>query len=938
MPLPGEYDIRGLINTSGMRASGIAKLLPVIICLLAVPFKEGTGTENMSRFAGAAGHLEFYGQSGSFSHCGCADSIYASLSPAQRISSLFWVTIPGSGRTSDYYEYAEIIRSFSPGGIIVSPDGQESGSVAEHIRFFQGMSAVPLFVAVRGSAGGGVNLSDHPVYPGSVSLGAVTVDSLFYSLGHEMARQYRQLGLHINILSVSDEDDVLLNDLPPGTKQDEWMRGLSDGGIYTLKEVNQQDDSLCRLTDNKPLSVPSGEQTFNDEELQSFAGWFTESGFVLHSSDPGLSVAMVKESVRRGLLNQDTVESKIRSFLEFKCRLGLICSSAEPSGPETTPGNGGYLLSRQLFEASLLLLKNDDGILPLRDIDRGSFALVMAGEVEDFAGGVADYLEMPVFRLDRGSSFALPEQLKQIGNYDRIIAGIGEDFFDPVYDQEEIIHELFNLLASKETVIVWFGSPGSLSLFPSFENAGALLIATENNSILQNLASQAVFGAVKVSGRLPDSESDILPFGAGLDLTGGFRLKYTIPEEAGLDSRIIFPTIDSIVNHALGMKAFPGCRILVALDGMVIADMAYGYHTYSGRVEVKKNDIYDIASVTKILGPLPLYMKLFDEGKLDLDLPLSHYWSDWENRFFRRSNKETLVLRDLLTHQSGIVPYISYWQNTLKNGRYIRRWYRHEPFDNFSVEIASHLYLRDNFRRRVYREIRRSALLTHGEYRYSCLPFIVSPEVIAAIDERPYTESLYNDFFSPLGASTLRYNPVDHFPLHRIVPTEKDSNYRRGLVHGYVHDEAAAVLGGVSGNAGLFSSAGDIAKVLQMYLNGGVYGGRRYLSNEVIEEFARIQYPGNNNRRGIGFDKPLPDNHERPAERRYPCTGASAASFGHSGFTGTFVWADPGYDLLYVFLSNRVHPDRSNNLISTLNVRTEILQVFYDAINTSLTK
>jgi CubicO group peptidase (beta-lactamase class C family) len=208
----------------------------------------------------------------------------------------------------------------------------------------------------------------------------------------------------------------------------------------------------------------------------------------------------------------------------------------------------------------------------------------------------------------------------------------------------------------------------------------------------------------------------------------------------------------------------------------------------------------------------------------------------------------------------------------------------------------------------------------------------VSPAVIEEITGRPYTEALYEDFFRPLGATTLRYNPRSSFPAYRIVPTETDNFFRRELVHGYVHDEASAVLGGISGNAGLFSSAGDLAKLLQMYLNSGEYGGIRYLSKEVIDEFTSVQFPENNNRRGLGFDKPLIDNDLLPVHRRYPSEGASPSSFGHSGFTGTFVWMDPEYDLLYIFLSNRVHPTRDNNLISSLNIRTAILQVFYDEL------
>ena len=594
---------------------------------------------------------------------------------------------------------------------------------------------------------------------------------------------------------------------------------------------------------------------------------------------------------------------------------------------------GEELAARKEIEASFTVIVNRNGVIPLADLEKGSFAVVTIGKADVFASRLNDYLEMPVVRIDAHSHESMVSGLQELVKYDRIIAGISAAALPLNHYYRNRINELMQFLGERESVAVFFGPPLFLSQWKGLEKIEGILVAYEDSGLVQDLAAQLVFGGIGATGTLPESAGDQFPAGWGMRTAGGLRLKYTIPEEAGLDSRIINHRVDSIVNLGLDMQAFPGCRVLVAKGGKVIVDRAWGYHTYSGRIAVEKDDLYDLASVTKISGPLPLYMKLVDQGALDLHRPLSHYWEDWQSRLFRRSDKEDLTLLDLLTHQSGITPYINYWEQTVRRGNYIRRWYRHEPLDGYTVELGSHLYLRDNFRRRVYRDIRRSGLFPHGEYRYSCLPFIVSPEVITRVDGRPYTEALYEDFYKPLGAVSLRYNPRNHFPGHRIVPTEVDNSFRRKLVHGYVHDESAAVLNGVSGNAGLFSPAGDLAKLLQMYLNGGEYGGRRYLSQEVLSQFTAVQFPENNNRRGIGFDKPLLDNKDRSPERAYPCPGASSSSFGHSGFTGTFVWMDPQHDLLYIFLSNRVHPSRDNNLISTLNIRTEILQVFYDAIS-----
>jgi CubicO group peptidase (beta-lactamase class C family) len=581
-----------------------------------------------------------------------------------------------------------------------------------------------------------------------------------------------------------------------------------------------------------------------------------------------------------------------------------------------------------LQDPSLTVLLNRDGMLPLGELERGNFAFLGVGPVHAFAARLGDYLEIPSVIAGIDQVGGIYGMLSMLDGYDRIIAGISV----PVeLVSGEMVAALMHLLEYRESVVVFFGKPCELEYWTGIERVDALLVAGGHDDRIQDLSAQAVFGAIGASGRLCANIGDVFSAGAGISTPGGLRLRFMDPWEAGFDEGLA-SDIESIVNAGLAAGAFPGCRVLVAVGGNVVIDRAYGFHTFAGRMAVEKNDLYDLASVTKISGPLPLYMKLVDEGLLDIDRPLSYYWDDWQGRLFRRSDKEKLLLRDLLAHQAGIVPYLPFWQETMNPQGYIRRWYRHQDQAGYSLRIGDHLYLRDNFRERVYRSIRRSELLSHGVYRYSCLPFIISPEVITAIDGREYTTALYEDFYRPLGAASLRYNPLDHFPSYRVVPTEFDINFRRQLVHGHVHDEAAAVLGGISGNAGLFSTAGDLAKLMQMYLNGGEYGGRRYLSEEVLMEFTRVQFPENDNRRGLGFDKPLLSNHLLSPGRAYPCLGASPSSFGHSGFTGTFAWMDPRHDLLYIFLSNRVHPTRANNLIGSMNIRTEILQAVYDAI------
>jgi CubicO group peptidase (beta-lactamase class C family) len=328
-------------------------------------------------------------------------------------------------------------------------------------------------------------------------------------------------------------------------------------------------------------------------------------------------------------------------------------------------------------------------------------------------------------------------------------------------------------------------------------------------------------------------------------------------------------------------------------------------------------------------------MLAYQKEMIDVDEPMSRYWKDWRKNIFHKSNKSNLTFREILSHQAGLKPYINYYPLTLKEGGFNEKLYRINEDEKHTLHISQNLFLEDKFKKKVYKEIRRSPLLDERKYKYSGLSFIIYPQMLSGLYHSNYTEQLYREFFRPLGATTTRYKPLQYFPKYRILPTEIDTNYRKELVQGYVHDEAAAVMGGVSGNAGLFSNTNDLAKLMQMYLNGGEYGGRRYLSEEVVKEFTSVQYPENDNRRGMGFDKPLFNNSSYSLANSYPAPGVSQQSFGHSGFTGIFVWMDPENELLYIFMSNRVYPTRNNGLIYKLNIRPSVHQVFYDEISKS---
>lgn len=405
------------------------------------------------------------------------------------------------------------------------------------------------------------------------------------------------------------------------------------------------------------------------------------------------------------------------------------------------------------------------------------------------------------------------------------------------------------------------------------------------------------------------------------------ELIHALPSKLGFDEAYIDQKVDSIMKMSIDSLAFPGAQLLVAKNDTVIFHKAYGFHTYDSIVPVKLNDLYDLASVTKITGPLPALMKLVDEGKLDLDKPFSTYWEPWKHE----KDKKNLTLREILAHQAGLVPYIVFLQKVMRHGKLKNRFVRHSQNKKFEGQVYGDLFINNRFERKMNRIINRSKVSDEKKYKYSGLSFLIYPKLIEQLTHTDYQTYLRQNFYQPLGCHTLGYLPSKQHYINAMVPTEKDTLFRKDLVQGWVHDENASLKGGVSGNAGLFGTADDLAKIMLFYQNYGNVDGKQLVSKEVVKEFSSVQYPENENRRGLGFDKPLLDNAELPLEEAYPSPLASAASFGHSGFTGTFVWADPENKLTFIFLSNRVYPFRDHRQLYNLNIRTALQDVFYKA-------
>ena len=465
-------------------------------------------------------------------------------------------------------------------------------------------------------------------------------------------------------------------------------------------------------------------------------------------------------------------------------------------------------------------------------------------------------------------------------------------------------------------------------MLPGIEKSEGLIVTYQDDSLTQEMAAQLIFGGLGANGVLPVSASKDFRVGNGLVIPSIGRLRYELPEEEGMNSRYLNQKIDSIAWAGIEARAFPGCEVLAARNGAVVFQKTYGYHTYYNREKVEKTDLFDFASVTKTTGPLPALMHLYDQGDFKLD---DHFQTLWPN--FRHSNKSDLTIREILAHQSGMIAWIPYWRNTLKkNGKFRFHTFKTDSSAKYDVPVIEDLYLYRNYRKKMYKAIKKSPVSAEKKYLYSGLSFYLYPQIIENLTHEDYQTYIKENFYRPLGACTLTYNAHDFFPLTRIIPTEVDTFFRKKAIHGWVHDEGAAMMGGVSGNAGLFGTANDLAKLVQMYLNMGSFGGRQYISDSTMKEFTRYQYPENDNRRGLGFDKPLLNNKDMIDAEAYPAKSAGTESFGHSGYTGTFYWVDPETRLLYIFFSNRVYPTRENRKIYDLNIRTSIQQSLYDSM------
>jgi len=651
-------------------------------------------------------------------------------------------------------------------------------------------------------------------------------------------------------------------------------------------------------------------------------------------TDVEAAINETKNFILSAKITNEDITLKCRKILALKYWSGLNNLqkiNRENIDNELSPVTNKALI-RDLYANALTVLNNEQNILPVKNLQNNKIATVAINRhaLSSFQQRVEKYCPADHFFIEPTDNAACTALLNKLSEYDIVIAGVFGLSQRPNVSfgiKPALIDLIDDLIIRNKTIVSWFGNPYAINMIKSLEDADGLILAYQENEYTEDLSAQLIYGGLGARGALPVTINENWPYGYGIITPGNIRLQYGIPESVGVSSEILNRKIDSIVNIGLTAKAFPGCEVMAARKGVVLFQKSYGYQTYDKRVPVVDDDIFDLASVTKISATLPGLMLLDTEGIFSPEETLSYYLPD-----FKHTNKKNTLMKDMLTHQAGLTAWIPFWRQTVrKNGKFKKSVFDSEYAEKYPFEVARGLFINKNYKKRIFKEIKKSPM---GEkrYVYSDLTFIIAPEIITKLSGQKWNEYVTENIYHKLGAYDLGFNPYLKYPLSRIIPTEYDSLFRKQQLHGTVHDEGAAMLGGISGHAGLFATANDLMKLMEMYRRMGEYGGEKLIGRDVLEEYTRVQFPENENRRGIGFDKPLLDNSELTQEESYPTLGASPSSFGHSGYTGTFVWIDPEYEVTYVFLSNRVYPTRYNNLLSDLNIRTEILQAIYDSI------
>ena len=643
---------------------------------------------------------------------------------------------------------------------------------------------------------------------------------------------------------------------------------------------------------------------------------------LLFSENVPVAVEKLRTAYQDGTLTEERLAESVKKILKYKYKIGL--NAYEPVelinlyNELNAPVKNA--LTYQLYENAVTVVKNEDDLLPIKKLDQ-KIGYIKLGDDDNtaFVATLKKYTE--VTEIKETNLDSVKKQLKDFG-----VVIIGFHKSDKAWKNHDFtakdIQWITEISKDNQVILDVFTKPYSLLQIPNFDSIASVLVSYQNNPIAQEVSAQIIFGALAAKGKLPVSITNQFRAGSGVKTEPLDRLGFTLPENVGMNP-IKLAEIDKIANKAIDGKMTPGIQVLVARKGKVIYQKSFGYQTYAKQVKVKNTDLYDVASLTKMVATLPNVMQVYDKKKVNLETTLGEMLHDFKN-----TNKENITFKELLSHYAQLQAWIPFYKETLDaNGKPSEKYYRMTYSKEFSKQVSENLFIRNDYEDTIIKKIVESALLPKKEYKYSDFTFIILKKYLEKITNKNLDELTYTNFYKSMGMNNTMFNPLLKFDASIIAPTEIDTYFRYTTLQGYVHDMEAAMEGGIGGHAGIFSNSLDMAKMMQLYLQKGSYGDKRYFSEQTFNDFNTCYFCEDGNRRGLGFDKP------QLGTSGPTCGCVSMFSFGHTGFTGTMAWADPESEIIYIFLSNRTFPDsNASNRLSKENIREDIQKIIEQAI------
>lgn len=697
----------------------------------------------------------------------------------------------------------------------------------------------------------------------------------------------------------------------------------------TMTDLIQKDMGFEGLIFSDALEMKGVTKNFPSGQLERIA-FLAGCDVLCLPNDIALSITEIKNVVNSDPQAKAKLDQTVKRILHAKYKLGLHTYTPSPMANliAEVNNNKAIAIKSKLFEQSITLLRNKNNLIPFTDLDKiriGSLS-IGAKDKTSFQWRMDSYAKVQHFQsesdiTEEKSNFLL----NSLKDKYAVLVGIHNPSRNPAINfgiKPSALQLLQKLSTQTKVIVVSFANPYALK---NFTFADWLVQAYEDENQMQDVAAQALFGALGINGTLPVTACNEFKYGDGLRSQSLMRFGYAIPERVHINS-IKLSALDAITEQIVTEHAAPGGQLLVAKEGKIIYHKAFGYFDYEKKNPVSLTDKYDLASITKVGASTLSVMKLYEEGKLALDQPIANYLPD-----LNKSNKSGITLTETMSHQSGLMAWIPFYKETLVKVK--RRLYKPNPTlysskasINYSLPVAHGLFLKHGYDELIWSTILNSGMRDSKRYLYSDLGFYLIAKMIKEQSGMRIDEYTSKNFYQPLGLENTLYNPYKKFPLTVIAPTEQDHYWRNTKVQGYVHDMGAAMLDGVSGHAGLFSTAYELGVIMQMLLNGGNYAGKKFLNKSTIELFTTRQL--GSTRRALGFDMKELD----PAKPQPAGYLASPNTFGHTGFTGTATWVDPDTKLVFVFLCNRTYPSMSNNRLHKREFRSRLLDAIYLAM------